>query len=385
MLTRDPLLISLLPVMLRLPWFLFAIPAGIVTDRVDRRRLIWSMDAFRAAAFLFAAGAIWQSLPLTDPPAEGTSNPALFMALMLAALLVGLAEVIRDNAAQTILPSLVEHDQLERANGRLWSVELLGNALLGPAVGAFLIAYALPSPYLFNAFAYVVSTLLVASLVGKFMPASAKRRNWREELKEAIAFLQDAPLMRSLAWITGYWNLIFSIVLIALVLHVQENLGLGARAYGLILASGALGGILGALAGERLIRHLGAGRTAQLMLLASAPAYVAIYLAPGAITLALSLAVFEFTGLVWNTVSVSYRQRTIPDALLGRVNSLYRLLAWGMIPIGLVLSGFIVRLADGPLSRNTALEMPFLVAAIGALILGLAGWKPLGRGFAHLH
>ncbi len=170
-------------------------------------------------------------------------------------------------------------------------------------------------------------------------------------------------------------------VLIGLILHVQENLGLVAQTYGLVLAAGAIGGILGGWSGEYIIRAIGPGKTAQWMLFASAPAFFAIAFAPGAISLAIVLALFEFTGLVWNTVSVSYRQRTIPDQLLGRVNSLYRLMAWGMMPVGLILSGLIVRSAESVLSRDAALLAPFLVAGLGAILLAAIGWRVLGRGF----
>ena len=381
LLTRDPLFIALVAVALRLPWFLFAIPAGVITDRVDRRLLILRMDMLRGVAFAFAAVAIWTAVPLA-PPTTALTQPGLYIAILSAATIVGIAEVFRDNAAQTMLPALVPQDRLEKANGRLWSVELVGNALLGPALGAFLIAAALPLPFAVGALAYVAAVFLVLGIAGQFQPAPTQTRNWRRELKEGFQFLWGAQLLRSLAWITGVWNLLFQMVMIALVLHVQENLGLDARAYGLILAAGALGGIAGGWWGDAVITRLGPKRTAQWMLLASFPAFLGIAYAPGPIALAVVLAAFEFTGLVWNTVSVSYRQRKIPDALLGRVNSLYRLLAWGMMPVGLLLSGLIVRIAEGTLARDAALTAPFLTAAVGALMLALAGWRALDRGFA---
>lgn len=384
MLTRDPVLIALVPVALRLPWFLCAIPAGIITDRVDRRLLILRMDAVRGVAFFGAAMAIWFALPLPPAPASGVSNPGLFWAVVCSAGLVGLAEVFRDNAAQTMLPSIVVHADLEKANGRLWSVELVGNALIGPALGAFLIATAVQAPFFVNALAYFLAIFLVLRLPGRFRPARSLARDWRRELKEGLAYLRQARLLLSLAWITGFWNLFFQMVMIALVLHVQENLGLDARAYGLILAAGAVGGIAGGWWGNGIIRILGPKRAAQWMLLSSAPAFLAIAFAPGPVALGLTLAVFEFTGLVWNTVSVSYRQRAIPDALLGRVNSLYRLLAWGMMPLGLVLSGGIVSGSGHLLARDTALVAPFFVAAGGAFVLGIFGWRALGRGFGSL-
>ena len=382
LLTRDALLVALVPVALRLPWFLFAWPAGIVTDRMDRRRLILWMDGLRALAFGGAALAVWAALPLAVPGARGLADPGLFTLIVGAAFLVGVAEVFRDNAAQTMLPALVPHDRLEQANGRLWSVEMVGNALLGPALGAFLIADAAPLPLAVNALAFAVAAVLVARVPGRFRPARDTAPDWRRELAEGFRFLQAAPLLRLLAWLTGFWNLLFQMVMIALVLHVQENLSLGAQGYGLVLAAGAVGGILGGLFGDRIVRRLGPGRSAQWMLACSAPAFAGIALAPGPVTLGLVLMVFEFTGLVWNTVSVSYRQRVIPDRLLGRVNSLYRLLAWGMMPVGLVLSGLIVRSAETVFPRDVALTAPFIAAAVGALVLSVAGWRALGRGFA---
>lgn len=381
LLTRDPLLIALVPVAVRLPWVVMAIPAGIVTDRVDRKRLIVAMDGLRALGFSLAALAIWLALPLPAPPARGLADPALFGMIIIAALIVGGAEVFRDNATQTMLPAIVHADQLERANGRIWSAELIGNALLGPALGAFLIAAALPLPFALNALCYLAAIWLVATLRGQFRPAMTKPRDWRGELREGYQFLIKAPLLRALAIITGVWNLLFEMVMIALVLHVQDNLGLNAQTYGLILAAGAVGGIAGGLMGEHIVRALGPKRTAQFMLAASAPAFLAIAFAPNALTLAITMALFQFTGLVWNTVSVSYRQRMIPDAILGRVNSLYRLLAWGMMPVGLLLSGMIVRFSEMSLARDMALKMPFFAATLGAALLAYLGWRALDRWF----
>jgi hypothetical protein len=382
LLTRDALTISLVPVALRLPWFLFALPAGVVTDRLDRRRLILWMDVLRGLAFAVASVAIWAALPLATAPEQGISNPMLFAMICAAALGVGVAEVFRDNAAQTMLPALVPHVVLERANGRLWSVELVANSLIGPVLGAFLIAWALPLPFAANAVAYTLAVLLLLGVGGQFRPVRADVRNWRAELAQGFAFLKGAPLLRTLAWTTGFWNLLHQMTLIALLLHAQENLHLGAQVYGLVLAGGAIGGVMGSLIGPAIAKALGPARTTQWMLAISAPAFAALALAPGPVTLGIVFAVSEFSGLTWNIVSVSTRQRMIPDALLGRVNSLYRLLAWGMIPVGLLLSGVIVRLGETVIPREVALILPLWAAAIGALALTIAAWSALSRGFA---
>ena len=382
LLTRDAVMIALVPIALRSPWFVLALPAGIVTDRVDRRRLILAMDAVRCVAFLAAALAIWAALPLAAAPLHGVSDAGLYGMILLAAAAVGGAEVFRDNAAQTMLPALVPVAALERANGRMWSVEMVGNALIGPALGAFLIGWALPLPFALNALAYGVAGVMVLRIAGSFRVPQTVSRDWRAELREGFGFLKASPLLRTLAWTTGVWNLLHQMTLIALVLHAQENLGLSAQTYGLVLAAGAVGGIAGGLFGGRVVQALGQARTAQWILASSAPAFAVMALAPNAWLLAAVFAVFEFTGLTWNIVSVSYRQRAIPDAMLGRVNSLYRLLAWGMMPVGLLLSGVIVMLAEGPLGRPAALILPFWAAALGAAILTWGAWYPLGRGFA---
>ncbi len=382
LLTRDPVLVALMPFALRLPWFLFALPAGIVTDRIDRRRLILSMDTVRAAAFATAAVIIWASTPLSPPVDVGTAMPILFAALLGCAFVVGTAEVFRDNAAQTMLPAIVPNDQLERANGRLWSVELVGNALLGPALGAFLIASVIWLPFAINAAVLVMAAMMIFGLRGRFIAKRTAMNNWRKELKQGLVFLRDAPLLRLLAIITGVWNLLHQMAVIALVLHVQENLGLGARGYGLILAAGAVGGIIGGFTANRVVSKMKPGPAAQWMTLASPLAFAIIPLAPNGVVLALVLATFEFTGLIWNTVSVSYRQRAVPDELLGRVNSVYRLLAWGMMPVGLLLSGLIVSGAEAVMNRDLALAMPFVTAAAGTALLTAVAWKPLGNGFA---
>ena len=382
LLTRDALLISLVPVALRLPWFVFALPVGVITDRVDRRRLIVAMDVVRGSAFAVAALAIWLALPLAPAPAVGMANPGLFGLICTAALVVGVAEVFRDNAAQTMLPALVPLAGLERANGRLWSVELVANSLLGPVSGAFLIALWLPLPFVLNVAAYGGAAVLLARIAGQFRPARSATRNWRAELGEGFAFLRAAPLLQTLAWTTGFWNLFHQMVMIALVLHVQENFELEARAYGLMLAGGAVGGVAGSLLGPWIAQKLGATRTMQWMLAASPLAFAAIALAPGPVAAGVALGVMELTGLTWNIVSVSTRQRMIPDGLLGRVNSLYRLMAWGMMPVGLILSGLIVRSGEGLVARNVALILPLWVAAAGALVLVAVAWPALRHGFA---
>lgn len=378
-LTRDAALIALVAVALRLPWAVFAIPAGIVADRVDRRRLVIAMDILRATAFLAAAGALALRGEAGPAPMEGVSSWPLFLALCLCAVTVGVAEVFRDNAAQTLLPAIVPDAGLERANGRLWTVEALANQLIGPALGAFLLGVALAVPFAFNALAYAGAAFLMVRVAGTFRPAVVAEARWRQALAVAWRYLWGQPLLLLLAVITGVWNLCFEASLFALVLHAQENLRLSAQQYGFVLTAFALGGAVAGLTGDRIARRLGAGRTMALTLLVSSVLLLLVPLAPSAWLLAACFVGFEMAGITWNIVSVSLRQRLIPDELRGRVNSLYRLLAWGMIPLGIALSGWTISLAEPALGRSQAIVLPLWLGGGLLLVVGLAVQRPLRR------
>lgn len=379
-LTRDPVLVAMMPVALRLPWFLFAVPAGIMTDRVQRKQLILLMDLLRGCAFAAAALILWRALPLRPPPAEGASDPVLFTLLATCAALVGVAEVFRDTAAQTVLPSIVPRHRLESANARFWMVELVGNTLLGPALGAFLVAAFLPLPFVVNAVAYMAAALVLLRLRMRRRSPPA-RAHWRRELADGAAFLLRQPTLRLLAIFTGIFNMLHQLVVVALVLHAQENLGLGAETYGLVLSAGACGGLVAGILAGPAIARFGGARVAQTAAVACGLSFLAVPLARGGAGLSASLMVFSFFGLMWDTVSVSYRQRAVPDAMLGRVNALYRLASWGMMPVGLAMSGLVVDAAGIVLPRHVALVVPFLLAGAGVLVLTALAWRGIGRGF----
>lgn len=379
MLTRDPALIALVPMALRLPWPIFAIPAGLVADRVDRRRLVVAMDLLRAGAFAGAALALWLAGPLGEAPARGVASVPLFAGLCLAALTVGVAEVFRDNAAQTLLPALVAPADLEKANGRLWTVEAVANQLTGPALGAVLLGALVAAPFMANALAYGLAGLMMAALAGRFAPEPRAPAPWRRDLVEAWAFMRGQPLLLWLACITGLWNLGDAMMIFSLVLHAQETVGLTAPQYGGVLAAAAVGGMAAGLLGGAIPGRIGASVTARIMLVCATLAYVAMAAVPSGLWLAGCYLVLEFCGISWNVVSVSARQRLIPPALLGRVNSLYRLLAWGMLPLGTLLAGQIIAHAAPVIGRAAALTLPIWIGGVGLLLVMAAAQAPLRR------
>lgn len=384
LLTRDPLLIAMVPVALKSPWFVLSLPAGIIVDRIDRKRLILGADILRALAYAAAALAIWRALPLPEAPARGTSQPLTFALIALAAITVGAAEVLRDNAAQTILPAIVPEEALERANGRLWTVEFIMNNFVGTALAGVLLTAFLPLPFALIALAMALAALLVRGLKGDFRAdpeGQAPRAHWRVELREGIAYLLGQPILRGLAVMTGLFNFAFEAMMVTLVLIVQERLSLGPLAMSAIMASGAAGGVAAGLVNDRIVARLGRARSLQFSM-AVAPVFPACVLLAGPGWLPLICAGFfisEFGGIVWNTVSVSYRQRSIPRRLLGRVNSAYRLFAIGMAPLGMLVAGLLTRAMTEPFGRAGAILSPFAMGFIVLAVTGALYWRFLGR------
>lgn len=371
LITRDPLLIALVGAAVRLPWLLFSIPAGVITDRGDRKQLILRSDWLR---FALTIGVIALILSVADfPPANG----GLYIAALAGlAFLLGSAEVLRDNAAQTLLPSIVHPDDLEAANGRLWTVENVMGHFIGPPLAGVLIALALPLPFFLDAASFAIAAILVGGLTIKARAARVQRSPMAEA-REAWVWMRAHPVVLQLALMLGLLNGLSIMGMTLVVLVSQEILGLDAAAHGLLLTAAACGGVVGGVLGPKVIKHLGQGRSLWLALGLFPLPMLAIALTSSAYVVAVALFVESVAALLWNIVTVSYRQRMIPDELLGRVNSVYRFFGWGGIPIGAVLGGAIVALFEPSLGREMALRLPYWGAGFGMVGLAVYGWRRL--------
>ena len=367
LITRDPFLIGAVAFATRLPWLLFAVPAGVLTDRADRRRLMVQADLLR---LLLTCGVI--ALILTVPRFPVAEAGRYILALSALAFLLGCAEVIRDNAAQTVLPSIVAPADLEAANGQLWSVEQVAGSFLGPPLAGVLIAVAVPVPFALDAVTFGLAAWLVwmIALPPRLAPP---RKPLRKELAEGWAWMRGAPTILRLALMLAVINGFYAMFTTVLVLVSQERFGLDAVGHGVLLTAGAAGGVIGGLAGPRLIARIGPQRavTAAMLLFPLPP--LLVWLTGSAWIAGAALFAETFSGMLWNIVTVSYRQRRIPDALLGRVNSIYRFFGWGAIPLGALAGGALVALAEPTLGRASALGLPYLVGAVGLSALAAYG------------
>ena len=377
--TRDAFLIALVTVVQRLPWLLFSLPAGVITDRYDRRTLMFWASVARTviAAFIaFVVLAAEDSLPdldvLNDAEAVIDTDVGLYLTLLLVTLAFGIAEVLYDNAAQTFMPALVDPDQLERANGRLWSTEQVANTFAGPPLGGFLIAIAFSLPFFVDAVTFAVSALLIWLIrVPRRTPTPTveERRPWKTELAEGFRWLWSHDLLRPMAIILGLLNALGMLTGAIIVLFAQEVLDASAAVFAVLMMGYAVGGIIGGWTASWISRRIGPGPSLWLTLLGGAASTAITGLTSLWPVVWLMFAGYSLTGVLWNVITVSLRQTIIPDHLLGRVNSVYRFFAWGMMPIGSIFGGVIVAVADGPLSRETSLRLPWLVAAALHLVL----------------
>ncbi len=375
--TRSPLLLALIAVVQRLPWLVFSLPAGVITDRVDRRKLIVSMDVFRFVLTGLVAVAVLagqSELPTAADIDSGSfsTGPTIYLALLyVAALLFGMAEVLRDNAAQTILPAIVEPEGLEKANGNLWSAEMVANTFVGPPLGGLLIGVAFAVPFFLDAGTFAVAAGLIFLMSGEFRAKKAKQEKiaWRAEISEGFGWLWRHPLLRPMAIVLGLMNGLGQVGFATIVLYAQEILAIDATTFGLLGTGAALGGVLGGVFGPRVSRALGSGPSLYLTMIAGVFTAAVIGVTSEWLVAWAMFFVAVFAGTLWNVITVSLRQTIIPDELLGRVNSVYRFFGWGMIPIGALLGGVIVAGAELFVSRDVALRTPWFVVAAAYVLI----------------
>ena len=379
-LTRHPLLIALVAVAQRLPWLVLSLPAGVITDRVDRRRLIVRMDVIRGAvttAVAFAVLARSAVLPAPGAVVDGAgTDVVLYIVLLIATLMLGSAEVLRDNSAQTLMPSIVDGPDLERSNGRLWAAESAANQFIGPPLGSLLIGIAFTLPFLIDSVTFFVAAGLVATIPGTFQPVSngEEQRPWRADLRDGIRWLRSHSVLWPMAIVLGIMNGSGALAEATLVIFAQEVLEAGPFLFAVIGAGGAIGSILGGWAVPKISRKLGGGTVLAIAVAGLGACSFTVAIATHWVIVMIAFSLTAMLGLGWNVVTVSLRQSVIPDHLLGRVNSVYRFMAWGSIPIGAMLGGVLVSLLDGPFDRQTALRAPWLVSAlihVGILVIVL--------------
>jgi MFS family permease len=328
-LTDDVRLIAFTSVASTLPWLVLSLPAGVFIDRHDRKRILTTVNAARCA--LFAA--------LVALIVTGTLTIWILLAVLLA---VAVCEVFFDMSAQAFLPAIVPDESLERANGRLYAVEVTANSFLGLPFGSWLFVVAAAAPFAVHAAALGLSALLIASIRTHSTPVlTARSENFVASLREGLVWLWRHHLLRLLALMLGAANMCHMFGQAIFAKFVRDELGLGPRGFGILLATMSVGSIIGGTLGGRVAKRL--GPTTSIVL--AYAFFAGLEIIPAAYPRVWSVVIAGFlmsvVGTLWNVITVSLRQRLIPAELFGRVNSVYRFLGTGTMTIGAFLGGLI--------------------------------------------
>lgn len=325
--THDPRLVALVSAATYLPWLLLSLPVGSLVDRHDRVALMWRSQAVQAVivgviAVLVASGGI--GIPV----------------LAVLAFGLGACDVVFSNAAQANLPDIVPKSLLHEANGAQQTIATVAQQFVGPPVGSLLFAVAVALPFGMDAGSFALSAALLATLPRRRRP-QVEPQPMRTAIVDGLRWLARHRLLRTLAVLLGVNTFCWQLANATLVLLATQTLHLSARGYGLLLAGAALGSVFGGLVNARVVRRIGALPTLLTALTVNVLAFVGVGLSPNAIALGAFLAVNGFATTLWNIVTVSLRQEIVPSALLGRVTSVYKLLGWGLIPLGSLTGGLL--------------------------------------------
>ncbi len=328
--TRSPSLIAAATAMAWLPNLLFGLYAGVLADRLDRKRLIAAANLARALVL-----GVLSLFIIADTVSVWLVLGSLF--------LLGAAESFVDTSASTLLPMLVDHDDIGVANARLMFGHITINRLAGPPLGALLFTLGMVLPFVAQILAVLVGSVLVMRIASSTSVPDEERAQGgiRSEVVEGVRWLWRHPPVRTLTLTIISFNVTFGAAWSILVLYALERLGLGEIGFGLLTTVGAAGGLIGTTIYPALERHLSLGNIMRVGLLIETTTHLGLAMTSSP-WLALPIF-FVFGGheAVWGTVATTVRQRAVPRAFQGRVTSVYMTGVYGGLVVGAVLGGLI--------------------------------------------
>ena len=363
--TKSPLIVSATSGAAWLPWLLFALPGGVLVDRLDRRRLMVAIDWARVAAMGVLAAALltgWASIALLDA--------VLFV--------VNAGEVVFRSASQAMIPSVVPRERLERANGWLvGGTTLMQGMIAGPLAG-FLFVVAGWAPFFVNAGTYAASAVLVAMVAGTYRasrptepPGERRPGTVRSELAEGFRWLAHQRVLRTMTMLIGLLNLTLTAATAVLVLLARERLHLGPVGYGTLFTCEAAGALLGSACGDWLIRRVTATWTIRIGLLVEAGLHLTLATTHSSYLAGFMMFAFGVHAALWTIVGSSLRQRLTPPEMLGRVSSTTLFISAGGNCAGALLGGVI--------AARFGITAPFWAGFVAAALVSAVTWRVFNR------
>ena len=346
-LTESPILISLISAMTLLPWLFFAVIIGTLADRIDRKRLLIYSTLLRT--FIVAVMAIAIS--------AGVMSIYLLLGLIFIA---GACEVSIDTTAQSMIPEMLEKDQLERGNSRLFIAETVISQFIGSPLSGFLYALAVVVPFYSAGGGYLLALLIL--LVMPYQRAAIDRKErdrdqsgFTEELKFGLRFLFTHQRLRQLVIITTILGFLFSASHATIALFMVKELGLDPRYFGVVLAVQGVGGVAGGLLANRLSTRFTRGKTLAGAIMLTTVLILVTGFMPNIYYFTLTATLAGFASTIWNILLMSTYQVLIPNHLYGRIHGARRTIVWGLMPIGAFLGGVIA---------TFGLRLPFIICGV---------------------
>jgi MFS family permease len=353
-LSRDPRVVSSLEAAAGLPWLLFGLHAGALADRWDRRTLMWRGDLVRLGIVGLMAALI-ATAPMKVP---------LLLLLVFVLATVG---TLVSTAAPALLPSVVPEQLLARANARLTGTSTIGRSLFGPVLGSLIFGVAPWAPFLADALSFGAAAWSTQGLPRATGVDNRPKRPINREMIDGLRWTLRTVQVRALAIAAVLLSMGTGAFLGCFVLFVLGPLNLPAAAYGFLMATYAVGAIGGSMITTRTTHRIGLPWTCTAAAMLGAVAFLVIGLVPIWPVTALMVGALGLATMVWNIATVTLRQKLTPNRLLGRVSSVFGMIAMGSAAVGAPTGGAVASSFGLP----AAIICAGALCAVGAVTVAL--------------
>lgn len=339
-----------------LGYLLFPLPAGGLADRYNRKRIMIGCDVIRLVAVGSVAVAGWTA-------------HITYVQVLVAGFAEGTASVFFGVAQRAALPMLVHSSARSVAVSQN---EARQNAaqLAGPALGGGLFGVSRAAPFAADALSYLASLVtlpFIKTPMQAGLPAGPAPRRLRAELREGLAFTWRQPFLRYSAFFAASVNILLQVLTLGLIVLARHD-GASSAQIGIIVGCMGAGGLIGAFAAPWFQRKIPAGLTITGCMWTWAVLLTLIVLVRVPLWLCPVVAVIGFVGPSWNVSVQTYRMQITPNELLGRTSSVALQVAWGVIPLGSLLAGFLLE-AFSPTAAMAIVAAGMAVTALAATVL----------------
>ncbi|GAB3840124.1 MFS transporter [Dactylosporangium cerinum] len=351
-LTSDPLAFSVLTALGFLPWLVLGLPSGVLVDRYDRRRLALLVGVVRTGVLAVLLVAV-------------AADRASLWLLYTVVLVLGSCETVYDNAVGSMVPAVVgDRERLETANGRLLGAELVAQSFIGPPLASAVFALLAGAAFGINVACYAIAVVLMLALPGTYRATAGQPVRMVQAMGQGLRFVRRHWVHRNLLSVVVVLGFANAMSTALVVLWSRETLGVPEAAFGFFLLTSAVGALAGSQSAAWVAARAGRGRTMALAAIVTGLGLLLAAATRSVYVAALGWALTGWAILVWNVVYGSLRQRLTPDALLGRTIGIYRVFAWGVMPLGALAGGALAKVGAGDL------RTPILVGAVLTLAAG---------------